>query len=64
MESNLNDQIERIRYESIPVSGGIYLGFTDEDFGMILDYMKAVNAVSPEVAVMNAISLALDHADD
>ena len=38
--------------------------FSDEDMAMILQYQKAVGAATIQSAIMNAISLALDHADD
>ena len=38
--------------------------FTDEELDMILKYQEVTGSVSVQVAIMNAISLALDHADD
>ena len=38
--------------------------FSNDDMGMILQYQKAVGAATIQSAIMNAISLALDHADD
>ena len=39
------------------------LEFTSDEFDLIRQYMKAIESISPEAAVLNAISLALDHAE-
>lgn len=44
--------------------GEIMIGFSPEDFDMILKYQDAICADTVQSAVLNAISLALDHADD
>ena len=38
--------------------------FTCSDMKLIHQYMDAVNAVSVQAAILNAVSLALDHMDD
>lgn len=38
--------------------------FSGDDLNMILEYQKESEATSVKNAIMNAISLALDHADD
>lgn len=42
----------------------VNIEFTAEDLDMILQYQKESEAVTVQAAIMNAISLALDHADD
>ena len=42
----------------------VSIEFTGEDMDMILKYMDAIEAVTVQAAILNAISLALDHADD
>ena len=42
----------------------VMIGFSPEDLEMILQYQEECEAVTVQAAVMNAISLALDHADD
>lgn len=42
----------------------ISIEFTDEEMDMILQYQEESEAVTVQAAIMNAISLALDHADD
>ena len=55
------DAIEDLarRLEENPVS----IRFTKEDKQMILEYRKEVDAIDARAAVMNAVSLALDHDD-
>lgn len=38
--------------------------FSEEELNMILAYKESVKATSIKNAILNAISLALDHADD
>ena len=38
--------------------------FTEEDYKMILEYKRAIGAKDVQTAILNAISLALDHHDD
>lgn len=42
----------------------IMVGFSEEEIEMILKYQEVSEAVTIQAAVMNAISLALDHADE
>lgn len=42
----------------------VNIEFTAEDLDMILQYQKESEAVTVQAAIMNAISLALDHVDD
>ena len=42
----------------------VVIEFTGEEFDMILEYQKEAEATIVQNAIMNAISLALDHADD
>ena len=53
------EDLER-RLEQNPVS----IRFTKEDKEMILEYRKEVDAIDARAAVMNAVSLALDHIDE
>lgn len=39
----------------------IIIEFTGEEFDLIMQYMEFVDATSVQNAVMNAISLAMDH---
>lgn len=41
----------------------ISIEFTGQQFDKIMQYMKLVDAVTVQVAVMNAISIALDEKD-
>jgi hypothetical protein len=43
---------------------GASIDFTGEEMEMILAYMDAAEAVTVQAAILNAISLALDHIDD
>ena len=43
---------------------GASIVFTGEEMEMILAYMDAAEAVTVQAAILNAISLALDHIDD
>lgn len=38
--------------------------FSEEDYSLIRQYRKEIEAVSDEVAVLNAICLALDNTDE
>ena len=40
-----------------------YVEFTSEEFNMIIEYMKLVDAVTVQAAIMNAVSVAMDNAD-
>ncbi len=42
----------------------VMIGFTKDDLDMIMEYQQVSGAVTVQAAVVNAISLALDHADD
>lgn len=42
----------------------VMVEFSGEELDMILEYQEASGATSVQNAIMNAISLALDHADD
>lgn len=42
----------------------VMIGFTKDDLDMIMEYQQVSGAVTVQAAIMNAISLALDHADD
>ena len=42
----------------------VMIGFTKDDLNMIMEYQQVSGAVTVQAAIMNAISLALDHADD
>ena len=42
----------------------VMVEFSGEELDMILDYQAESGATSIQNAIMNAISLALDHADD
>ena len=42
----------------------INIQFSGEEFDLIMRYQKATEATSIQAAILNAISLALDHADD
>lgn len=42
----------------------VMVEFSGEDLDMILEYQETTGATSIQNAIMNAISLALDHADD
>ena len=42
----------------------ISIEFTQEEMDMILQYQEESKAVTVQVAILNAISLALDHVDD
>ena len=42
----------------------VVIEFTGKDLDMILEYQKEAEATTVQNAIMNAISLALDHADD
>ena len=47
-----------------PTKRDINVNFTEEEFDMIHKYQKATDSVAVQAAILNAISLALDHADD
>jgi hypothetical protein len=38
--------------------------FTGTEMDLILKYMDVVNAVTVQAAILNAVSLALDHEED
>jgi hypothetical protein len=42
----------------------INVQFTEEEFDMIQKYQEACDAVTVQAAILNAISLALDYADE
>ena len=42
----------------------IMIEFSGEEFDMILKYQEESEATTIQNAIMNAISLAIDHADD
>lgn len=42
----------------------INVQFTEEEFNMIQKYQEASDAVTVQAAILNAISLALDYADE
>lgn len=42
----------------------VVIEFTGEELNMILEYQKEAEATTIQNAIMNAISLALDHVDD
>ena len=42
----------------------VFIEFSGKDIDMILEYQKESEATTVQNAIMNAISLALDHADD
>lgn len=42
----------------------VMIGFTQEDLETIMEYQKVSGAVTVQAAIMNAVCLALDHADD
>ena len=42
----------------------INVRFTEEEFDMIQKYQEASDAVTVQAAILNAISLALDYADE
>jgi hypothetical protein len=42
----------------------INVQFTEEEFDMIQKYQEASDAVTVQAAILNAISLALDYADE
>ena len=42
----------------------VKIEFSGEDLDMILEYQEVSEATTIQNAIMNAISLALDHADD
>lgn len=42
----------------------VMIGFSPEDLETIMEYKKVSGAVTVQAAIMNAVSLALDHADD
>lgn len=42
----------------------INVQFTEEEFEMVLMYQKVSEAVTVQAAILNAISLALDHEDE
>jgi len=41
----------------------VSIEFTGEEFDQIMQYMKLIDAVTVQTAVMNAISIAMDDAD-
>jgi hypothetical protein len=41
----------------------ISIEFTAEEYDMIMEYMKASESITVQVAVLNAISIALDRVD-
>ena len=41
----------------------VSIEFTGEEFDQIMQYMKLIDAVTVQTAVMNAISIAIDDAD-
>ena len=41
----------------------VSIEFTGEEFDQIMQYMKLINAVTVQTAVMNAISIAMDDAE-
>lgn len=43
--------------------GEIMIGFSQEELDMIIEYQKVSESVTIQVAIMNAISIALDRAD-
>ena len=42
----------------------INVRFTEEEFDMIQKYQEASDAVTVQAAILNAVSLALDYADE
>ena len=42
----------------------INIQFTEEEMDMIQEYQEVSESVTVQAAILNAISLALDHADD
>lgn len=42
----------------------VSIEFTGSEMDLILKYMDAVEAVTVQAAILNAVSLALDHVDD
>lgn len=41
----------------------VSIEFTGEEFDQIMQYMKLIDAVTAQAAVMNAISIAMDEAE-
>jgi ABC-type lipoprotein export system ATPase subunit len=41
----------------------VSIEFTGEEFDQIMQYMKLIDAVTVQTAVMNAISIAMDDAE-
>ena len=42
----------------------VSIEFTGTEMDLILKYMDVVEAVTVQAAILNAVSLALDHVDD
>ena len=42
------------------MDGKIHVEFSEEEFDLIMKYMEATEAVTVQVAILNAISIALD----
>ena len=41
----------------------VSIEFAGEEFDQIMEYMKMIDAVTVQTAIMNAISIAMDDAD-
>jgi len=59
--SGVSQQTEEKKKIDAPV---VSLEFTGQEMDMILKYMEISEAVTVQAAIMNAVSLALDYADD